>query len=147
MSSGAPEARLDLHQLPEEPLAVLFLLHQDPVQLTGVEEDPLAVSAAIHAHALEVLLDQGVAALGASHEVQGLQTLELRGLLLRCALLLALLPRHARGLQELLLVLAEPLVLALAIFFQSTLLFEPSGQSSPTANTECQPLWTGVLIC
>src|SRR6185295_3178995 len=122
MRYGTPPGS-DSGQPPEEAAALLGLLHEELVQLARVEEDALAVRAAIDLDPAEVLFLQVVTAFRALHEMGVPQPLALRGGLLLGALPLATLPGHARRLQELLLVLPEPLVLAAMVVLQETSCF------------------------
>jgi hypothetical protein len=90
-------------------------LRKTSLELAGVEEDPLAVRAAVDGDALELLLLHVVTAFRALHEMEFLETPGLVRLLLGRAFRLALETRRARRVEELLLVPEEPLVFALAV--------------------------------
>src|SRR4029079_701951 len=139
---GAP-APLDLDELAEEGAALLGLLLEDLLELAGVEEDPLAVRAAVDGDALELLLLHVVAAFRALHEVEVLEAPRLLRLLLGGALRLPFDTGVPRRLQELLLVPEEPLVFALGVLFDHR---SPSG-TDPLRSPErtCDSMSTNAL--
>jgi len=107
-----PPVTLELQQPPQEALAIRVALQEELVQFSRVEVDPLTEDAHVDGDAVQVLLLHVVPALRAFHVVQLLEPAALLILLLGGPLLLALLACHARGLDQLLLVLPEPVVLA-----------------------------------
>src|SRR5262245_27929086 len=109
---GHARRRSQLEHAPQEALAVGIALQEHFAELARVEVDPLAEAAHVDGDAVHVLLRHVVTALRALHVVQLLQPASLFRLLERRPLLLALLAGHAGHLDQLLLVLPEPVVLA-----------------------------------
>src|SRR5262245_40690503 len=106
----------------QETLSLVVFLQEEPIQLPRVQEDTLAEPAAIHGDALQDLFDEIVSTLGTLHEMEVLESLPFSGLFQIGALLLPLLSRDTGFLEQLLLVLTEPVVLTPPVDFLQGLL-------------------------